>query len=99
VQKRTRQIGIRRALGATRGQILRYFQVENLLLTTLGIAIGMALAYGLNLLLMERYELTRLPWQFLPMGAVTLWVLGQVAVLSPALRAASVSPAMATRNV
>jgi putative ABC transport system permease protein len=99
VQQRTRQIGIRRALGATRRQILRYFQTENFLLATIGIVLGMALAYGINLWMMDRYELPRLPALFLPLGAVTLWVLGQVAVLGPALRAASVPPAVATRTV
>jgi putative ABC transport system permease protein len=99
VQQRTRQIGIRRALGATRGQILRYFQAENFLLATFGIALGMLLAYGINQLLMERYELGRLPARFLPVGAVSVWVLGQLAVLGPALRAASVPPAVATRTV
>jgi putative ABC transport system permease protein len=99
VQQRTRQIGIRRALGATRGQILRYFQAENFLLATFGIALGMGLAYGINQLLMERYELGRLPAQFLPIGAVSLWLIGQLAVLGPALRAASVPPAVATRTV
>jgi putative ABC transport system permease protein len=99
VQQRTRQIGIRRALGATRGQILRYFQAENFVLATLGIALGTALAYGINQLLMERYELGRLPAQFLPAGALALWLLGQLAVLGPALRAAAVPPAVATRTV
>ena len=99
VQQRTRQIGIRRALGATRRQILRYFQTENFLLATLGIVIGMVMAYGINMLLMEKYELPRLPALFLPLGAVTLWLLGQIAVLGPALRAASVPPAVATRTV
>ena len=33
-QQRTRQIGVRRALGATRGDILRYFQTENFILAT-----------------------------------------------------------------
>jgi putative ABC transport system permease protein len=99
VQQRTRQIGIRRALGATRGQILRYFQTENFLIATLGIVLGMALAYAINGLLMERYELPRLPWQYLPFGAVLLWVLGQCAVLGPALRAAAVPPAVASRSV
>jgi putative ABC transport system permease protein len=99
VQQRTRQIGIRRALGATRRQILRYFQAENFVLATLGIALGSAIAYGINLLLMERYELGRLPAQFLPIGALTLWLLGQLAVLGPALRAAAVPPAVATRTV
>jgi putative ABC transport system permease protein len=99
VQQRTRQIGIRRALGASRRQILRYFQTENFLLATLGIVLGMVMAYGINLLLMEKYELPRLPALFLPLGAVTLWALGQIAVLGPALRAASVPPAVATRTV
>ncbi len=99
VQQRTRQIGVRRALGATRGQILRYFQTENFLLATLGIFIGMVLAYGLNQLLMGRYELPRLPLVYLPVGAVALWLLGQIAVYWPARRAASVPPALATRSV
>jgi putative ABC transport system permease protein len=99
VQQRTRQIGIRRALGATRRQILGYFQIENFLIASAGIAFGMALAFGINGLLMERYELPRLPWHYLPAGAVSLWVLGQLAVLGPALRAAAVPPAVATRSV
>lgn len=99
VQQRTKQIGIRRALGATRRQVLRYFQLENVLLATLGIAIGMVLAFGLNQLLMTRYELPRLPLAYLPIGAVALWLLGQLAVFGPARRAASVPPALATRSV
>jgi putative ABC transport system permease protein len=99
VQQRTRQIGIRRALGATRGQILRYFQTENFLLASLGIFIGMALAYAINFWLMKRYELPRLPALFLPFGALSLWSLGQLAVLGPAMRAAAVPPAVATRTV
>ncbi len=99
VQQRTRQIGVRRALGANRGQILRYFQTENFILATLGIVLGMGLAYAINLWLMDTYHVARLPASFLPMGAVLLWILGQVAVLGPALRAAAVPPAVATRTV
>ncbi len=98
VQQRTKQIGVRRALGATRGQILRYFQTENFLLATIGIALGMLLAYAINQLLMGRYELPRLPLFYLPIGAVLLWLLGQIAVYGPARRAASVPPAVATRS-
>jgi putative ABC transport system permease protein len=99
VQQRTRQIGIRRALGATRGDILRYFQTENFILATIGIVLGMALAYGLNLVLMSKYEVARLPGVFLPIGAVLLWLLGQIAVLGPAMRASLIPPAIATRSV
>jgi putative ABC transport system permease protein len=99
VAQRNRSIGVRRALGATRGNILRYFQTENFLLTTMGIALGMVLAYGINLFLIVHYELPRLPAVYLPAGALILWAIGQVAVLGPALRAAAVPPVVATRSV
>lgn len=99
VQQRTRQIGVRRALGATRGDILRYFQLENFILASAGIVLGMALAYAINLWLMHKYEVARLPVEFLPFGAGLLWILGQIAVLGPAMRAATIPPAIATRTV
>jgi len=99
VQQRRRQIGVRRALGATRGDILRYFQTENFLIVSGGIALGMLLAFALNLALMTHYELPRLPFYYLPIGALLLWGLGQLAVLGPALRAAAVPPVVATRSV
>ncbi len=97
VQQRTRQIGVRRALGARRVDILRYFQTENFLLATAGIVLGCAAAIGINVWLMTHYAVPRLPIVYLPIGALTLWALGQLAVLGPALRAASVSPATAVR--
>ena len=98
VQQRTRMIGTRRALGATEGQIRRYFQLENLLLTTTGIVIGLAGALALGQLLMQSYELPRLPWVYLPAGALALWLLGQVAVWVPARRAARLAPVAALRS-
>ena len=99
VAQRRRQIGVRRALGATRRNILNYFQTENFLLATIGIALGMLLAYGINLFLMLHYELPRLPAVYFPVGAVVLWLIGQLAVLGPAMRAAAVPPVVATRSV
>jgi putative ABC transport system permease protein len=98
VAQRRKQIGVRRALGATRRDILRYFQTENFLIVSIGVMLGMALAYGLNIWLMLSYELPRLPVYYLPVGVLALWLLGQLAVLAPALRAASVPPVVATRN-
>jgi putative ABC transport system permease protein len=57
------------------------------------------LALMLNLTLMKLYELPRLPWLYLPAAAIALWLLGQLAVLGPALRAAAVPPVVATRSV
>jgi putative ABC transport system permease protein len=99
VAQRRRTIGVRRALGATRRNILNYFQTENFLLATIGIVLGMALAYGINLFLMLHYELPRLPAVYFPVGAIVLWLIGQAAVLGPALRAAAVPPVVATRSV
>ncbi|GLQ96966.1 ABC transporter permease [Dyella mobilis] len=98
VSQRRRQIGIRRAVGATRGDILRYFRTENFLLSSAGVLIGMVLAFGINLYLMQHYELERMPWYYLPGGALTLWLIGQLAVLGPATRAASVPPVIATQS-
>jgi putative ABC transport system permease protein len=99
VAQRRRTIGVRRALGATRRNILNYFQTENFLLATIGIVLGMVLAYGINLFLMLHYELPRLPAYYFPIGAIALWLIGQVAVLGPAMRAAAVPPVVATRSV
>lgn len=99
VQQRQKQIGIRRAIGATRGDILRYFQAENFLIVSVGIAIGTVMTFALNLILMKFYEVPRLPLYYLPVGALALWALGQLAVLAPALRAARVPPVVATRSV
>jgi putative ABC transport system permease protein len=98
VGQRRRQIGIRRALGATRGHIMRYFQAENSLLTAAGVLCGMALAFGINVYLMQHYEMQRMPAYYLPAGAVALWLLGQLAVMGPARRAAAVPPVVATRS-
>lgn len=99
VQQRIRSIGIRRAIGATRRDIRRYFQLENLMIVSIGTAIGSIAALLLNLWLMKRYELPHIPlWMVLP-GAALLCLVGQLAVLVPAGRAAAVPPVVATRSV
>jgi putative ABC transport system permease protein len=97
VSQRQRHIGIRRALGATRWGIVRYFQVENLLISGTGVAAGIALALLLNLWMVRHFEMERLHMQYTVIGAIVLLVLGQAAALWPALRAASISPASAAR--
>jgi putative ABC transport system permease protein len=99
VTQRTKQIGTRRALGATRANIRNYFLTENFVITSIGLLLGAALAYGFNLWLMAHYSGTLLPWYYVPVGFLMLWLLGQVAVLGPATRASRVPPAVATRSV
>jgi putative ABC transport system permease protein len=99
VAERTRQIGTRRALGATREDILRHFMLEIWLLTTVGIVLGVALAIGLNVGLVNIMDDARLDGAILAGAVVALWLVGLGSALGPALRAARIPPAVATRNV
>ena len=98
VTQRRKQIGVRRALGARRVDILRYFITENLMITSSGVIAGVLLAVALNNLMVSRLEMEQLPIGYLVAGAVLFWVLGLGAVYGPAWRAASISPALATRT-
>jgi len=99
VNQRVKQIGTRRALGATRADILRYFLTENILITTLGLMVGTALTVAFNLYLVEHFEMTPFNWFLLPVGIVIMFAVGIISVWMPALRASRVSPALATQSV
>lgn len=99
VAERTRQIGTRRALGAERKDILRYFLLENWIVTTMGLTLGILLAYGLNVFLVSRVGGVRMPAGLVIAGVAFLWLTGLLATYFPALRGARVAPAVATRNV
>jgi putative ABC transport system permease protein len=99
VAQRRQQIGIRRALGATRRAIVRYFQTENFLIAAAGAAAGVAFAITLNLWMVRSFEMVRLDNSRVIGGALVMLFLGQLAVLWPALRAASIPPALASRGI
>jgi putative ABC transport system permease protein len=99
VNTRTRQIGTRRAVGARRRDIVRYFMTENWLVTSLGVVAGCGLALGAGYFLSTEYGLKRLDLYYLVAGVLGLWIVGQLAAWQPSLKAARVSPAMATRSV
>jgi putative ABC transport system permease protein len=98
VAQRRQQIGIRRALGATRQAIVRYFQTENFMIAAAGAAAGIAFAIALNLWMVRSFEMVRMDNTRAIGGAIVILLLGQFAVLWPALRAASIPPALATRG-
>ncbi|HET7435300.1 MAG TPA: FtsX-like permease family protein [Thermoanaerobaculia bacterium] len=99
VAERKKQIGTRRALGATRGDILRYFLLENSLVTAVGLLLGIAGAYALNFMLVSHVSDVKLDWQLVAGGVVLLWINGIIATVPPAIRAMMVSPSIATRSV
>jgi putative ABC transport system permease protein len=98
VAQRRQQIGIRRALGATRQAIVRYFQTENFMIAVAGAGVGIAFAIALNLWMVRSFEMVRMDNSRAIVGAIVILLLGQFAVLWPALRAASIPPALATRG-
>jgi len=99
INRRTKQIGTRRALGATRWQIMRYFMIENVLISSVGILIGCVGAVALNMWLVKTFELSPINIELILFGVVTLFIVGQLAVLYPARKASLISPATATRTV
>jgi putative ABC transport system permease protein len=98
VSQRRRQIGIRRALGATRLAILRQFQQENLLIAAAGAVAGCLLAIALNVWLVGRFEMVRIGNGYLIGGGMAMLLLGQIAVFLPASRAMDIPPATAARG-
>src|SRR6516164_517526 len=99
VSTRTKQIGTRRAVGARRGDIVRYFLVENGLITSAGVLVGCTLALAAGYWLSVHYALPRLNLYYLVGGVLVLWGIGQLAAWQPAWRAAAVPPSVATRTV
>jgi putative ABC transport system permease protein len=102
VRERTREIGVRKALGAPARAILRQFFVEALSIALVSGAVGLGVAYGLcwlvDLLPMPDFFAGLLPtWNS---GLLAATLLGAIAVLSalyPARRAAAVDPIEALR--
>ena len=98
VAQRTKQIGVRRALGARKIDILWYFITENLIISSVGIALGVLLAVALNQILVSQFELSKLPLSYLLIAPMIFWLLGVLAVIDPARRGANIPPATATRT-
>ncbi|MEW6998043.1 ABC transporter permease [Colwelliaceae bacterium BS250] len=98
INRRTKQIGTRRALGATRGQIMSYFMIENLMISTFGVILGAAGAIGLNIWLVNTLSMSPINNELILLGMIVLYVVGQIAVIYPASKAANIAPATATRS-
>ena len=99
VKTRTKQIGTRRAVGARKLDIVRYFLLENWMITSFGVFVGAVLAVALNYVLVTQFQLDKLNPIYVPAGIMGLWFLGLLSVLGPARKAAAIPPAVATRTV
>ena len=99
VTERTHQIGTRRALGARKFHIVRFFMVENAIIALFGIGIGLVMAFGLNAAIVSSASnASRLPFGLVVLGVAIVWGIGAVSTLLPALRGASIPPVIAARS-
>ena len=99
ISKRTKQIGTRRAIGARKSAIVRYFLIENTLVCTSGLILGCIGAIVLARQLMEMYSLPALDYNYVVYTAVFVLLISLIAVIVPAIRAANISPSIATRTI
>src|SRR6266576_5647030 len=98
VAERTREIGIRKSLGARRGDILRQFLVEATTLATVGASIGVGIGIGLAALVAATTPLPAAvaPWSII-VGVMLGAGVGIIAGVYPATRAARLDPITALR--
>lgn len=99
INKRRKQIGTRRALGATQVQILRYFMLENFFVTGAGVLAGAVFTLALSIMLTTNFNMPTMAWYYIPVGMLLLLLVGQVAVFGPSSSAARTEPALATRSI
>ena len=99
ISKRTKQIGTRRALGARKSAIVRYFLVENAMICTVGLVIGSIAAIFLGRVLMQAYSIDALELEYVIATAAFIFMMSLLAVVLPATRAANISPSIATRTI
>lgn len=99
INRRRKQIGTRRALGATQGSILRHFLLENAIISGIGVIAGAILTIAFNIFLVQTFNMPRIGWYYVPAGMLALLLVGQLAVVGPSRAASRITPALATRSV
>ncbi|BBN83563.1 ABC transporter permease [Pseudoalteromonas sp. A25] len=99
ISKRTKQIGTRRALGARKSDIIRYFLIENCLISVVGLVVGSGAALLMAQQLMKHYSLSQMPIIYVTVTALSVLCVSLLAVVGPAKRAANISPSIATRTI
>ena len=77
---------------------MRYFMVENIIVSSVGIMFGGIFAVALNIVMVEAFALEPLSWYVIPVAMIALLSVGQLAVTGPAIKASNISPAIATRS-
>jgi len=98
VTQKRKQIGTRRALGAKKSDIMRYFLTENSILTLIGLLIGVLVTFAITFEASEQAGQNFLNVGVILATALVMWLINILAVWFPAKRAANIEPAIVTRS-
>jgi putative ABC transport system permease protein len=100
VSLRKKEIGTKRALGATKSQIIKYFLIENSILSFMGMILGVVLSLYLNYILVDRFNNGGLiQFDYCIYIGCFIWSICLLAVYFPASKAANIAPAIVTRGL
>jgi len=99
ISRQKKYIGIRRALGARKKDILLYVLTENWLVYTLGCTLGLVMALGFNILLSQYISLSKPGMMLFLLASTIIFVAGTLATLIPAIKTSNIPPVIATRTV
>ncbi len=99
ISRQKKYIGIRRALGARKKDILLYVLTENWLVYSLGCTLGLMMALGFNILLSQYISLSKPDIMLFILASVVIFVAGTIATLIPAIKTSNIPPVIATRTV
>ncbi|NQZ90224.1 MAG: ABC transporter permease [Colwellia sp.] len=98
VTQKRKQIGTRRALGAKKRDIMRYFLTENSIITLAGLLIGILVTLMITFELSEQASQNFMNVSVLLLTGLVMWIVNILAVWFPAKRAANIDPAIVTRS-
>jgi putative ABC transport system permease protein len=99
VTERTREIGVRKAIGATRRSIAMQFLIEAILICQLGGALGVVMGIGIgNLMTVIFGGSFIIPWNWIITAVIVCFVVGVISGFYPALRASKLDPVESLRH-
>ncbi|MCJ8292770.1 MAG: FtsX-like permease family protein [Colwellia sp.] len=99
ISRQKKFIGIRRALGARKKDILLYVLTENWLVYSIGCVLGLGMALAFNILLSQYISLSKPDIMLFLLASAVIFVAGTLATLIPAIKTSNIPPVIATRTV
>ncbi|OUR74785.1 ABC transporter permease [Colwellia psychrerythraea] len=99
ISRQKKYIGIRRALGARKKDILLYVLTENWLVYSIGCALGLVMTLGFNILLSQYISLSKPDIMLFLLASAVIFIAGTIATLIPAIKTSNIPPVIATRTV